>query len=55
MQSRSNNYPANLKLAEINLLYKNEKKRKNKLSKRIQLNKTNLSRARRKSGQRRIN
>ena len=36
MQSGSNNYPANLKLAEINLLYKNEKKKKNKISKRIQ-------------------
>src|ERR687898_175341 len=36
MQSSSNNYSANLKLAEITLLDKNEKKKGDKISKRIQ-------------------
>jgi hypothetical protein len=35
MQRGSNNYPANLKLAETALLYKDEKKKKNKINKRI--------------------
>ena len=36
MQSSSNNCSANLKLAEITLLDKNEKKKKDNISKRIQ-------------------
>jgi GTP cyclohydrolase I len=36
MLSGSNNYSANSKLAEITLLDKNEKKKKDKISKRIQ-------------------